>query len=88
VKSRTVTVQCEYGLHARVAAQVVKAARDREARVTVRCRDCKQADACSILELLTLGAGQGTEVEIRAEGADENAALRAVAEVFEQGSGI
>jgi len=88
VKSRTVTVQCEHGLHARVAAEVVKAARDREARVTVRCRDCKQADACSILQLLTLGAEQGAEVEIVADGEEEDAALRAVAEVFENGGGI
>ena len=88
MQNRTVTVQCEHGLHARVAAQVVKAARDHEARVTVRCRDCPEASACSILQLLMLGAEQGADVEIEADGADEDAALRAVAGVFEQGGGI
>ena len=88
MKSRTVTVRCENGLHARVAAQVVKAVSEREASVTLRCRDCPEANACSILQLLMLGAERGVQVEIKADGADEDAALRAVAGVFEQGGGI
>ena len=88
MKTQTVTVQCEHGLHARVAAQVVKAARDHEASVTVRCHDCPEANACSILQLLMLGAGRGVQVEIKADGADEGAALRAVADIFEHGGGI
>jgi phosphotransferase system HPr-like phosphotransfer protein len=35
-----------------------------------------------------LGAEHGADVEIEADGADEDAALRAVAGVFEQGGGI
>jgi phosphotransferase system HPr (HPr) family protein len=71
-----------------VAAQVVKAARDFEATVTLRCRDCREARGCSILELMLLEAGQGTFVEIEADGADEAEALRAVADIFENGGGI
>jgi phosphotransferase system HPr (HPr) family protein len=88
LKRQTAVVRCEHGLHARVAAQVVRAARDFDATVTLRCRDCPEANACSILQLLMLGAEQGADVEIEADGADEDAALRAVAGVFEQGGGI
>ncbi len=67
---------------------MVKAARALDARVSVRCGGCPKVSACSIMELLTLGAVQGVEVEVEADGADEDAALRAVAGVFEQGGGI
>lgn len=88
MKSRIVTLQCEHGLHLRVAAQVVEATRNLDASVLLRCRDCAKANACSILQLLTLGAEQGMDIEIEADGADEEAALHAVADVFEQGGGI
>lgn len=88
MKSRTVTINCEHGLHVRVAAQVAKAAKNLDASVTIRCRDCPRANACSIIQLLTLGAVQGVEVEIEADGADEDSALHAVAAIFEQGEGI
>ena len=88
MKTQTVTVRCEHGLHARVAAQVVKAARIHDASVTIRFRGCGKANARSILELLMLGAEQGVHVEIEADGMDEDKALRAVADVFEDGGGI
>jgi len=88
MNTKTVIVNCKYGLHARVAAQVVKAARHREASVSIHCQGCAKANACSLIELLTLGAAQGVELRIEADGADENEALRAVAEVFENGEGI
>ena len=42
--------------------------------------DCK-----SILSLLTLGAAQGTELSLRAEGDDADQALRSIVELFETG---
>lgn len=88
MQTRNVTVQCEQGLHLRVAAQVANAARKLNARVTIHCRDCPKASACSVLELLMLGAAKGTELEVEAEGADEKKALSAMREVFEHGGGI
>lgn len=71
-----------------MAAQVVKAARIHDASVTVLFRGCGKANARSILELLMLGAPQGVHLEIEADGTDEDQALRAVADVFQDGAGI
>ncbi|MBM4310466.1 MAG: HPr family phosphocarrier protein [Deltaproteobacteria bacterium] len=88
MKSLTVTVQQEHGLHCREAARVVKAAQSHESRITIHCKGCPEADACSILELLMLGAVQGTCLEIEAGGIDEDAAIQSMADIFEQGGGI
>jgi phosphocarrier protein HPr len=88
MRTRDIIVRCEHGLHARVAASVVKLARDRESTVQIRCKGCAPANACSIMELLMLGAGQGTRLQIVADGPDEDATVEAVAEVFKDGSGI
>lgn len=65
-----VTLQHEAGLHARPAAQFVKAASRFASTITVRAGD-KQANAKSIIQVLALGARQGTTITISAEGADE-----------------
>ncbi len=90
MKIRNVIVQCAQGLHLRVASQVSKIAQQSGTSVHIRCEGCPQADACSVLQLLTLGAGAGTALEIEAVGADEKeaAVLRALADLFEQGGGI
>lgn len=86
--SRTVTVRCPQGLHLRVASRIAKLAQASPASVRVGCEGCPQANACSVLELLMLGATAGTTLEVEAEGPDEAAVLQAVSEVFEQGGGI
>lgn len=83
MKTRRLIVQCEGGLHMRVAAQVVMAAQKHRSMLHVACEGCPRANACSIFELLKLGAAQGTPLEIVAEGPDEDAALRALAAVFD-----
>ena len=88
MKTRQLIVQCEGGLHLRVAAQIVKEAKQHRAAVHLQCAGCPRANACSIFELLKLGAAQGMPLEITAEGPDEDAALRALAELFNQGAGI
>ena len=88
MKSRQLTVQCEGGLHLRVAARVVKEVQKRQSTVHVQCQGCPRANACSILELLQLSAVRGSELEVTADGPDEEATLAALNEVFEGGSGI
>jgi len=86
--SRLVTVRCPQGLHLRVASSIVKIAQASAATVRVGCEGCPQANACSPLQLLMLGATAGTTLEIAAEGPGEEAVLAALADVFEQGGGI
>ncbi len=86
--SRLVTVRCPQGLQLRVASSIVKIAQASAATVRVGCEGCPQANACSPLQLLMLGATAGTTLEIAAEGPGEDAVLAALADVFEQGGGI
>lgn len=88
MKTRQLIVQCEGGLHLRVAAQIVRKARQHKSAVHLHCAGCPRANACSIMELLKLGAAKGTPVEVVADGPDEDAALQALSELFAEGAGI
>jgi phosphotransferase system HPr (HPr) family protein len=88
MKSSQVIVHCEHGIHARVAARVVKVVRDHDSEVHIRCGKCPKARGCSILELITLGASEGSSIEVIAEGPDEDLVMTALEEVFEGGSGV
>jgi phosphotransferase system HPr (HPr) family protein len=74
----------------RVASEISKIAQQSGAAVHIQCDGCPRADACSVLQLLMLGATPGTPLEIVVEGPDENetAVLHALAGVFENGGGI
>ena len=65
------------GLHARAAAKLVHTAGSFQSRVTV-VKDGEEVDAKSILGILLLAAGQGSQVIVRCEGQDEADALQAV----------
>ena len=67
----------EVALHARPAGAFVKAALGFKSRITVSHGD-KEADAKSILSVLALGAEGGSQIRIRAEGEDADAALEAM----------
>ncbi|MEV4759291.1 HPr family phosphocarrier protein [Micromonospora sp. NPDC049559] len=80
--TRTVTVGSASGLHARPAALFVAAAAAQPVPVTIRTADRRPVPAGSILSVLALGAKQGTEVTIEAEGEGAEAALEALAELL------
>lgn len=69
------------GLHARAAAKLVHTAAAFESQVTLIKGD-EEVDAKSILGILQLGAPQGSQVSIRCEGKDQEAALAAVTELI------
>jgi phosphocarrier protein len=62
------------GLHARASAKFVKLASTFDAQVHVT-RDGVTVNALSIMGLLMLGAGNGSTIDISAEGAEAEAAL-------------
>ncbi len=78
--SRTVVVSNPQGLHARPAHEFVKLASRFQAKIELVKGD-ERVDGKSILALLTLAAGAGTELRIEAEGGDAEAALDALAEL-------
>lgn len=81
---RIVRVPNSRGLHARAAAKLVSLAEGFSACVTVS-HDGQKVPACSIMGLMMLGAGQGSEVVVEAEGWDAREALDAVAGLIEAG---
>ena len=81
---RRVTVTNRLGLHARAAARLVRTASNYRSRIKLaRADGSAAADAKSILSVLMLAAARGTELLLTVEGMDEEAALRAVVELFE-----
>ncbi len=76
----------ETGLHARPAAVFVQTAARFQARVMVG-KGGKEANAKSIVSLLSLGVEQGSTITIRAYGPDEVSALATLASLVENGFG-
>jgi phosphocarrier protein HPr len=80
------TVQRELGLHARPASQFVALAGHFQSEVTVG-RDREWVDGRSVLSLLSLAAGNGTRLRIRAVGVDAVEAVRALGEILKEPGG-
>ena len=70
------------GLHARAAAVFVKALHGLNAEVQVSWEG-RTVNGRSILDLMTLGAPQGSILDIQIHGVDATAALTAVTKVVE-----
>lgn len=80
---RVLEVQNYQGLHARPAALIVKLAAQYKATLTARRTDDEEEiNAKSIMGLMMLAAGQGTELVFRAEGEDADELLDAMEELF------
>jgi phosphocarrier protein len=81
---KTVKIVNSRGLHARAAAKLVTVAERFSACVNVS-RHGQSVPACSIMGLMMLGAGQGSEVVVEAEGWDAKEALDAITGLMEAG---
>ena len=84
VLRRTIVIPNSRGLHARAAAKLVALAERYSACVNV-IRAGQSVPACSIMGLMMLGAGQGSEVTVEAEGWDAREALDGVSALIEAG---
>jgi phosphocarrier protein HPr len=76
----SVEITNERGLHARASAKFVKLAATFDAEVTVS-KEGATVDARSIMGLMMLAAGPGSQIVIHAEGAEADAAVEALAEL-------
>ena len=80
---RRVQVTSRLGLHARAAANLVRVASQFQSSLTLQRLDGNaEADAKSILSILTLAASRGTDLKVVAHGVDEQEALDALAGLF------
>ena len=71
------------GLHARASAKLVQLVQGFKSTVWLVSRG-REVNAQSIMGVMMLAAGMGTPLTIRADGADEQTAIAAVAELFER----
>ncbi|MGA2031359.1 MAG: HPr family phosphocarrier protein [Thermoguttaceae bacterium] len=81
VARRTVVVTNRLGIHARPAVLIVTLARQFNAAITL-IKDNMRVEATEVLQVLSLGAGQGQQLELEASGADAPQALDAMEQLF------
>lgn len=84
MSEKVVTIQNSLGLHARPAAMLVKAASDFSSSIYVQ-KGMMKVNAKSIMGVMMLAAGQGTQLTISAEGPDEEEAIEELSELVESG---
>lgn len=80
---RNIVIINKTGLHARPAAHFVQKANQFQSVIKIVCNG-KEINAKSMIGVLSLGAGKGSKVTIKAEGDDAETAVAELARVIEQ----
>jgi phosphocarrier protein HPr len=70
----TITISNKLGLHARASAKLTKLAGSFRSEVHLS-RNGRRVNAKSIMGVMMLAAGMGTEIEIETDGEDEQTAM-------------
>ena len=78
---RDITISNKLGLHARASAKLVQLLQGFQANAWLIHRG-REINAKSIMGVMMLAAGIGSLITLRTDGADEAAALAAMAELF------
>lgn len=68
------------GLHACAASKFAQTSARFSADIKVHCQG-KSVDGKSVMALMLLAAGKGSELELEVSGSDEDAALNAISEL-------
>ncbi|MGF2733459.1 HPr family phosphocarrier protein [Marinobacter sp. DUT-1] len=79
---RPITIINKLGLHARATAKLVATASEFDSQVRI-ARNGREVDAKNIMQVMMLAASQGTEVELIAEGPDEERAIEALVRLID-----
>ena len=77
----TVSISNRLGLHARASAKLTKLAGGFQSNIFMT-RNGRRVNAKSIMGVMMLAAGQGSDVLLRVNGVDEDAALAAAQALF------
>lgn len=83
---KSVVIKNSAGLHARPATLFVQTANKFPCDIKIKKGE-KEVSAKGIMGLLSLAAGQGSEITIRAEGEQAHEAVAALVELVESGFG-
>lgn len=81
MQQSTLIIINKRGLHARAAAKFVETASLYEASIRIHFGG-KEADGKSIMSLLMLAAGHGSEITLTTDGHDEHSAVKALQDLI------
>ncbi len=84
--SATVTIVNRKGLHARASSAFSTTSQNFASQVEVR-HNGFEASGRSIMDLMMLAAGKGSQIVIQADGPDEDVVLKALVDLVESGFG-
>ena len=82
---QTVEIKNRLGMHARPAMKLFELVQGFDAEVLLRNESGVEAEASSVIARMMLDSAQGGNIEVQAEGPDEDKALEAVISLFEAG---
>ena len=80
---RVVVVKWRAGLHARPASDLVKLANKFKSKIMIKKSDM-EIDGKSVIGIMTLGASYKSSLTLVIDGEDENDALEAIVNLFEE----
>ncbi len=81
--SRTYTIKNKLGLHARAASLLVKTTNQYKSDIFIS-KEGQEVNGKSIMGILILAAGKGTEIVIKAKGEDSESALDALGDLIDR----
>lgn len=79
---KNITIMNKLGLHARASMKLMDCANQFSSHLQIQFKN-KIIDAKSIMDLLTLGAIYQSPITLMADGKDEEAAIKALADLIE-----
>ena len=82
MKCRLIAINNKLGMHARASAKFVSLAAEFKSEITL-ARAGRQVNGKSIMGIMMLAAGNGTELELCADGNDEERAVEALCKLIE-----
>lgn len=82
--SRNVIIINEFGLHARSAARIAELVQNAKSKVWI-IKDGKRVDASSIIDILTLACGKGSNITLTINSWSDIDILNAIVQLIERG---
>ncbi|HLQ75347.1 MAG TPA: phosphocarrier protein HPr [Alloiococcus sp.] len=83
MEKRDFNITAETGIHARPATLLVQTASKFSSEINLEYKG-KSVNLKSIMGVMSLGVGQGSDVTITAEGSDEKEAIEAIEETIKK----
>lgn len=83
--TKTITIKNKEGLHARPASEIAKEATQYTATVEIDING-KKYNAKSVLNIMSAGIKNSTQITLICEGVDEEKALNGIVQTFEANS--